>query len=81
VDHTCAGDDNLLNIKFSLDDENNSQNNDGSRKFNAGKEIQRIRHSIAKNAKIRNNIRITGGQSRSRVSYLSMNNKMKFSYR
>ena len=36
---------------------------------------------IAKNAKIRNNIRITGGQSRSRVSYLSMNNKMKFSYR
>lgn len=63
IDYTYGSDDNIFNIKSSLGAEKNNQNNDSSKKPKTKKDIQQIRHNLARNAKIRSKGRITGGQS------------------
>lgn len=60
IDYTYRSDD---NIKSSLDIEKNNQNNGSSKKPKTKKDIQRIRHNLARDAKIRDKGRMTGGQS------------------
>ena len=59
IDYTYRSDG---NIKSSLDIEKN-KNNGSSKKPKTKKDIQRIRHDLARDSKIRNKGRMTGGQS------------------
>jgi hypothetical protein len=59
IDYTYMGENNLINIKSSLD---GKKDDDGS-KPNIQKDIQRVRYEVTKNAKFRNKGRMTGGQS------------------
>ena len=61
TDYTYTGDDSQFNIQSSLNDE---KNNDTSKKSKTERDVERLRHDVAKNSKIRNKGRITGGQSK-----------------
>lgn len=60
INYTYMEDNKPFNIKSSLD---GKKNDVGSKKSNTQKDVQRVRHDVTKNAKIRNKGRMTGGHS------------------